>query len=106
MLNQSLKGITVVMLSLFALLSISCQDKKKGIVNKQLPEIIDVVIPLKNAQEQLSLQKEQALKYNKIPRTLTPEGDMHWTKPGFDWTEGFFPGSLWLLYDFSNPINI
>ena len=101
MLNQLLKHITVVTLSLFALLSISCQDKKKAITNKQSTEIIDVILPLEKAQKQLGLQKEQALKHNKIPRTLTPEGNMHWTKPGFDWTEGFFPGSLWLLYDFT-----
>ena len=101
MLKQSIKHITIVALAAFTLLSISCQDKKKRIANKQSPEIIDVAIPLKNAQKQLSLQKEQALKYNKIPRTLTAEGDMHWVKPGFDWTEGFFPGSLWFLYDYT-----
>ncbi len=101
MLKQSIKHFKIVALSVFGVLSASCQSKKEGTVNKQSSEIIDVTIPLKNAQKQLGLQKEQALKYNRIPRTLTAEGDMHWTRPGFDWTEGFFPGSLWFLYDFT-----
>lgn len=101
MFKQSIKHFTIVVLSVFGVLSASCQNKKEGTANKQSPEIIDVSIPLKNAQKQLGLQKEQALKHNRIPRTLTSEGDMHWTRPGFDWTEGFFPGSLWFLYDFT-----
>ena len=27
---------------------------------------------------------------------------MHWTNPNFDWTEGFFPGTCWYLYENSN----
>ena len=49
--------------------------------------------------EQLSLLLIDAEKENKIPRTLTEGGEMHWTKSGFDWTEGFFPGSCWYLYE-------
>lgn len=55
--------------------------------------------PLIFANEQLSLLLEHAENENKIPRTLTAEGEMHWTKPNFDWTEGFFPGSCWYLYE-------
>ena len=42
---------------------------------------------------------EDAEKANKIPRTITADGKMHWTREGFDWTEGFFPGSCWYLYE-------
>jgi len=100
MLHQ-IKGISIVIVSLFIALSISCKDKNDMTASKQSPEIIDVNTSLKNAQKQLGLQKEQALKNNKIPRTLTAEGEMHWTNPSFDWTEGFFPGSLWFLYDYT-----
>jgi len=50
------------------------------------------------AEQQVSLQLIQAQKANKIPRTISADGEMHWTNAKFDWTEGFFPGSLWYLY--------
>ena len=58
--------------------------------------------PISFANQQLSLLLIDAEKENKIPRTLTAEGNMHWTKEGFDWTEGFFPGSCWYLYEVTN----
>ncbi len=96
-----MKYSVIVMLMIFGVLSASCQNKKDANANKPSSEIIDVTIPLKNAQKQLALQKKKALKHNRIPRTLTARGDMHWTNPSFDWTEGFFPGSLWYVYDFT-----
>ncbi len=53
------------------------------------------------ASQQLSLLLDDAYKANRIPRTLTPAGKMYWTHSGFDWTEGFFPGSCWYLYEFT-----
>lgn len=35
-----------------------------------------------------------------LPRTLAPDGAVIMTKPE-DWTSGFFPGSLWFLYEYS-----
>ena len=32
------------------------------------------------------------------PRTLSPEGDLRWVAPR-DWTSGFFPGTMWYLYE-------
>jgi rhamnogalacturonyl hydrolase YesR len=54
---------------------------------------------LVNAESQLALQLAVAEHANRIPRTITPEDEIHWTKPNFDWTEGFFPGSCWYLYE-------
>jgi rhamnogalacturonyl hydrolase YesR len=34
------------------------------------------------------------------PRTLSPSGDLELVKSG-DWTSGFFPGTLWYLYEFT-----
>ncbi|TAJ12778.1 glucuronyl hydrolase [Marinilabiliaceae bacterium JC017] len=53
------------------------------------------------ACQQVNLLVEDAQVANKIPRTLTAEGNMHWTRDGFDWTEGFFPGTCWYLYEYS-----
>ena len=36
----------------------------------------------------------------KLPRTLDREGKVVTVKPE-DWTSGFFPGSLWLIYEFN-----
>ncbi len=54
------------------------------------------------ACKQTELLREEAIKANKIPRALTAKGDMHWAKSGFDWTEGFFPGTCWYLYEYTN----
>lgn len=54
---------------------------------------------LNSAEKQVTLLLKEAEKANKIPRTLTAEGEMHWAHDNFDWTEGFFPGSCWYLYE-------
>jgi len=36
----------------------------------------------------------------KFPRTTTKDGTLRLVGP-YDWTSGFFPGSLWYLYEFS-----
>ena len=37
---------------------------------------------------------------NKLPRTLTDDGETLFVPPS-DWTSGFFPGTLWYLYEYS-----
>lgn len=69
----------------------SCKNEEKVTQQKD-------TTPLEMAEKQLSLQLIEAQKANKIPRAISAEGDMHWAKSNFDWTEGFFPGSLWYLY--------
>ncbi len=52
--------------------------------------------------DQTRLMMNGALEVGMNPRTLNKEGEMHWIKPaGFDWTQGFFPGTLWYLYEWS-----
>jgi len=53
----------------------------------------------KNADAQLSLLLTDALAVNRNPRTVDAAGEYHWVRQGFDWTEGFFPGTSWFLYD-------
>lgn len=52
-------------------------------------------MPLAHIENQLTLQLAEAEKVKRIPSTINDDGNMHWTKEGFDWTKGFFPGSLW-----------
>ena len=51
------------------------------------------------AEKQLTLLLEEAYKNGKIPRTATEEGSIHWTRQNFDWTQGFFPGTCWYLFE-------
>jgi rhamnogalacturonyl hydrolase YesR len=53
------------------------------------------------AVQQMDLLLDVAEEAQKIPRTIDANGDIHWTRKGFDWTEGFFPGSCWYLYEYS-----
>lgn len=48
--------------------------------------------------QQLSLLAETALENNRIPRTVH-EGKMKFTGQRFDWTEGFFPGTCWYMFE-------
>ncbi len=86
MINRSL------LLIFYLLILVSSCKEKTTYVEKHKTSSID------RAVEQLSLQLIEAQKANRIPRTVTADGKIHWTNPQFDWTEGFFPGSLWYLY--------
>lgn len=44
---------------------------------------------------------DNALKYDQIPRTVNESGKISYCYAGFDWTEGFFPGICWKLYDYT-----
>lgn len=65
-------------------------------------EVVDKVIPhaMERAQLQYRFLLGQLTDANKMPRTLTKSGDLREVKFE-DWTSGFFPGSLWLLYEYS-----
>lgn len=54
------------------------------------------------AARQLDLLRKDALKDNRIPRTVE-DGRVVWSDEYnyLDWTEGFFPGSCWYLYEYT-----
>ncbi len=51
--------------------------------------------------KQINLLVKEARKFKKNPRTINKSGETHWIQKGFDWTEGFFPGTCWYLYEYS-----
>ena len=58
--------------------------------------ILDERIPLMD--QQLSQLAEVALVNKRIPRTVH-EGKIKFTGQRFDWTEGFFPGTCWYMFE-------
>lgn len=51
--------------------------------------------------EKLRRQPEQAAKMRVSPRTIQKDGSLSLVG-SHDWCCGFFPGSLWMMYDFTN----
>ena len=73
-----------------------CSPEEKQVVEKSdWPDeaIKKVLAHYKNACEQYT-------DLSKIPRSTNPDGSLHARIPK-DWTSGFFPGTLWQLYDYS-----
>ena len=83
--KPGLKALFVVTSSLIAL---SFTDQK--------PSFIDT--SFKAAEKQYQFLEQAAEKQRKFPRTLSPAGKLVGTDE-WDWTGGFFPGSLWYIYN-------
>ncbi len=99
-----MKILKILLCTFFVTIIFSCKENpsSKKIANKEKTKPFFIDKQLNKAGKQMALLLENANKVNKIPRTLDAEGKMHWAKEKFDWTEGFFPGSLWYLYEYSN----
>ncbi|MDF2852221.1 MAG: glucuronyl hydrolase [Sphingobacterium multivorum] len=83
--KPGLKALFVIASSLIAL---SFTDQK--------PSFIDT--SFKAAEKQYQFLEQAAEKQHKFPRTLSPSGQLVGTDE-WDWTGGFFPGSLWYIYN-------
>jgi len=59
---------------------------------------------INEVENQITLLLKDAESANKIPRTINKEGELYWTHPNFDWTEGFFPGTCWYLYEATKDV--
>src|SRR5690606_32256041 len=91
-LQMNIKAIKNVLCGVLILFFIGCKKKKEL-------EILDVKPVLYQAQKQLEVQLGEAERVNGIPRTLNNDGSIYWADTNFDWTEGFFPGSCWYLFE-------
>lgn len=81
-----------IILSLIGLISLcSCKNQQLAIDSN-----------LKKSEKQYALLLDSAYNENKIPRSLDEHDKIDWVKHNMDWTEGFFPGACWKLYEFTN----
>lgn len=56
---------------------------------------------LNNAEKQLSGLLVLANDSNNIPRTLNGNSKVKFVNASYDWTEGFWSGSCWMMYDYT-----
>lgn len=77
---------------LFALSSCSQQKPLKNIIDESLS------LASKQYTQMFEVMKD---KPELLPRTINAEGNLRTENPGW-WTSGFFPGSLWYLYEHTN----
>lgn len=54
----------------------------------------------KDAEKQYELMLKQSTDLTSFPRTTNPDGTVKGTDI-WDWTQGFFPGGLWYIYEYS-----
>jgi unsaturated chondroitin disaccharide hydrolase len=52
------------------------------------------------ASQHLSNAIDQYQDITKFPRSTNPDGSLH-TRAANNWVSGFFPGSLWYMYEYS-----
>lgn len=64
--------------------------------------VLNIDETLKSAESQLSSLLDLAQVGNKNPRTTNTDGETYWIGDTYDWTEGFWPGTCWMLYEYSN----
>lgn len=56
---------------------------------------------LDRAIEQSDILRVRSIEEVKTPRYAQKDGEIVWGSKGFDWTEGFFAGTCWYLYEYS-----
>jgi len=81
---------------------IACKDSKKNAQDgnqktESKSELIARVFSFSEKQYDGLIKRIENNEPLLLPRGITEEGDLR-LKPYYDWTSGFFPGSLWYLY--------
>jgi len=93
-----MKKLLIIPVLLISLFSFSCRKEKPmaGVIDKSLSF----------SEQQYNLMVEvMKEKDNLLPRTTDDSGKLVTAESGW-WTAGFFPGSLWYLYEYSQDEKI
>jgi len=53
---------------------------------------------LQKAEAQLTVLRETAMEAGRIPRSIKNDS-LRWIETPYDWTEGFWPGTCWMLFE-------
>ncbi|QDO95223.1 glucuronyl hydrolase [Formosa sediminum] len=96
-----MRKILILIVCLVSLFMVSCKKEYKGSKNESVDEKLENInAQLTYADLQLNGLLDLAKNKNKNPRTIEPDSSIYFINSDkFDWTEGFFPGSCWYLYE-------
>lgn len=82
--------ITLILIMNLMMLCSCCKNEASDIINTGYAR----------AEQQLAAQLKTVPEPTAYPRTINKEGKLRTTKKN-DWTEGFYPGCLWYMYEFN-----
>lgn len=74
-------------LLLISLAALSCNSKT------------DTQLRLDKSEKQLTNLRNTAMEANNIPRSIHKDGKVRWIETPYDWTEGFWPGTCWMMFE-------
>ncbi|NJN24798.1 MAG: glucuronyl hydrolase [Cyclobacteriaceae bacterium] len=77
----------------------SCSDSRKDSDKVETSDFVSKSFDV--ASQHLSNAVAEYQDLSQFPRSTNPDGSLH-AIPARDWTSGFFPGSLWYMYEYSN----
>ncbi len=83
-----MKSIGIILLVGVLFLFTNCTNTKNAFVQKNV----------EFAEAQLGEALKATDKHGRLPRSIRKNGELRTVGP-YDWTSGFFPGSLWYLYE-------
>lgn len=68
---------------------------------QEITSVEDIDLIIQSAKDQYLQMIEKNPSNLQFPRSANPDGSLNLVSAG-DWTSGFFPGSLWYLYEYTN----
>ena len=89
-----------LLIILTAVLFLMCQSKKGEQQQNKVMGSEFVSHSFDVAEQHLANAIEQNHDFTQFPRSANPDGTLH-TRGAKNWTSGFFPGSLWYMYEYS-----
>ena len=100
--------IKLLFVALAVLIVFACnKDSKKAkhkVAQESKQELIDRVFAFSEKQYDSLVRRIEVNKPLLQPRGVTEDGGLR-LRPFQDWTSGFFPGSLWYLFEYSQSDN-
>ena len=95
-----MRNIFVLSLCLLGILLNSCKQSTTKKQEEPIDNLAFIEKELQFADKQLSGLLTKAKAANKNPRTVEKDSSIYFIDSiSFDWTEGFFPGTCWYLYE-------
>ena len=97
------KSLTIIGLALLiGLILWKINTLNRDIVDQSQSVKLNYEEMLAKAGNHLTPLLKLSTENKKIPRSVNEEGNIRWINENYDWTEGFWPGTCWMLYNYTN----